>query len=122
LPPPLPIPPFAIEHLPKRAAASRAAKAPARRRLSQGAALHELETYFDNNQGRMDYPRYGALDLPVGSGQVEGQCKTLVGARCKQAGRRSWIYAGAEAILRLGAARQDRTFNAPWQRGRPLPA
>lgn len=99
-----------------RAAYARA-RSPAKR-----AALHELETYLDHNQSRMDYPRYRALGLPVGSGQVEAQCKTLVGARCKQAGMRNWTYAGAEAILRLRAARQDGTFNELWQRGRPLAA
>jgi hypothetical protein len=79
-------------------------------------ALHKLETYLENNQSRMDYPRYRALGLPVGSGQVEAQCKTLVGARCKQAGMRNWTYAGAEAVLRLRAARQDGTFDALWDR------
>jgi hypothetical protein len=62
----------------------------------------------------MDYPRYRALGLPLGSGQVEAQCKTLVGARCKQAGMRNWTYHGAEAILRLRAATQDGTFHGLW--------
>ena len=78
------------------------------------AALHELETYLEHNLERIDYPRYRALGLPVGSGQVEAQCKTLVGARCKQAGMRNWTYAGAEAVLRLRAARQDGTFDGLW--------
>src|SRR5262249_32959232 len=93
------------------------ARAPAKRQ-----ALPELETYLEHNQTRMDYPRYRALGLPVGSGQVEAQCKTLVGARCKQAGMRNWTYAGAEAVLRLRAARQDGTFDGLWQQGRPLAA
>jgi hypothetical protein len=79
-------------------------------------ALHELATYRENNQGRMDYPRYRALGLPVGSGQGEAQCKALVGARCKQAGLRNWTYAGAEAVLRLRAARQDGSFDDLWDR------
>jgi Uncharacterised protein family (UPF0236) len=77
-------------------------------------ALQELETYLKNNLGRMDYPRYRELGLPVGSGQVEAQCKTLVGARCKQAGMRNWTRVGAEGILRMRAARQDKTFHALW--------
>lgn len=77
-------------------------------------ALHELETYLEHNLGRIDYPRYRALGLPVGSGQVEAQCKTLVGARCKQAGMRNWTYAGAEAVLRMRASRQDGTFDNLW--------
>jgi hypothetical protein len=77
-------------------------------------ALQELMTYLQNNQHHMDYPRYRELGLPVGSGQVEAQCKTLVGARCKQAGMRNWTYQGAEAVLRLRAAYQDRTFHSLW--------
>jgi hypothetical protein len=83
---------------------------------SKRAALQELLTYLENNQHHMDYPRYRALGLPVGSGQVEAQCKTLVGARCKQAGMRNWTYQGAEAVLRLRAARQDGTFHELWNR------
>lgn len=78
-------------------------------------ALQELETYLEHNLGRIDYPRYRALGLPIGSGQVEAQCKTLVGARCKQAGMRNWTYAGAEAVLRLRAAKQDGSFNDLWR-------
>jgi hypothetical protein len=79
------------------------------------AALHELETYLQHNLGRIDYPRYRALGLPMGSGQVEAQCKTLVGARCKQAGMRNWTFAGAEGVLRLRAAKQDGSFDTLWQ-------
>jgi hypothetical protein len=82
---------------------------------SKRAALQELLTYLENNQQHMNYPRYRELGLPIGSGQVEAQCKTLVGARCKQAGMRNWTYAGAEALLRLRAAKQDGTFDHMWK-------
>jgi len=78
------------------------------------AALQELATYLENNQHHMDYPAYREAGLPIGSGQVEAQCKTLVGARCKQAGMRNWTYAGAEAILRLRAAHKDGGFDRLW--------
>lgn len=78
-------------------------------------ALQELETYLQNNLSRIDYPRYHELGLPIGSGQVEAQYKTLVGARCKQAGMRNWTYAGAEALLRLRAAKHDGSFNSLWE-------
>jgi hypothetical protein len=86
------------------------ARAPAKRK-----ALAELRTYLENNRSRVDYPRYRELGLPCGSGQVEAQCKTLVGARCKLAGMRNWTYAGAEAVLRLRAALQDGTYARLWQ-------
>lgn len=56
---------------------------------SNREALRQLIGYLEHNRGRIDYPRYRALGLPIGSGQVEGACKTLVGARCKQAGMRN---------------------------------
>jgi len=85
-------------------------RAPAKR-----AGLTELQTYLENNQTRVDYPRYRALGRPIGSGQVEAQCKTLVGGRCKLAGMRNWKYAGAENILRLRAALQDGGYDRLWE-------
>ena len=78
------------------------------------AALGEWRTYLGNNRGRVDYPRYRALGLPCGSGQVEAPCKSLVGARCQLAGLRNWTYAGAEAILRLRAAVRDGSYARRW--------
>lgn len=83
---------------------------------SKREALQELQTYLENNLSRIDYPRYRELGLPIGSGQVEAQCKTLVGARCKQAGMRNWTYAGAEGVLRMRAAKHDGSFQALWNR------
>jgi hypothetical protein len=67
---------------------------------------HSLVTYLTNNRDRMDYPRYEALGLPIGSGEVEAQCKTLVQARCKQAGMR-WHSAGLEPLLRVRCSLKD---------------
>jgi hypothetical protein len=75
------------------------------------AAKHVLVTYLTNNRQRMDYPRYEGLGLPIGSGEVEAQCKTLVQARCKQAGMR-WHTAGVESLLRVRCALKDGRY---WQ-------
>lgn len=85
-----------IESLPGRSKIKRKAK-------------HTLVTYLNNNRDRMNYPRYEALGLPIGSGPVEAQCKTLVQARCKQAGMR-WKKAGFEALLRVRCAVRDGTY------------
>jgi hypothetical protein len=45
--------------------------------------LRQFINYLENNRQRIDYPRYRALGLRIGSGQVESACKTLVGLRCK---------------------------------------
>jgi hypothetical protein len=84
-------------------------RAPAKRE-----ALRELDVYLKNNAERMDYPRYRAANLPIGSGPVESACKCLVGTRCKQAGMRNWQCRRAEAVLRLRAALYDGHFDALW--------
>lgn len=73
-------------------------------------ATHSLVTHLRNNLTRMDYPRYEKLGLPIGSGEVEAQCKTLVQARCKQAGMR-WKSAGLESLLRVRCAIKDGSFD-----------
>jgi hypothetical protein len=84
------------------------------RTSSKREALRQLITYLENNRQRIDYPRYRALGLRIGSGQVEGACKTLVGGRCKQAGMRNWTRRGAEGVLRLRAALQTGRFDELW--------
>jgi hypothetical protein len=84
---------------------------PSRGSKARCKAKHALVTYLKNNSQRMDYPRYEALGLPIGSGEVEAQCKTLVQARCKQAGMR-WHTAGAESLLRVRCAVRDGRY---WQ-------
>jgi len=80
----------------------------------QAEKLERTRTYLSNNRDRTNYPKYRALGLPIGSGRVEGLCKTLVEGRCKQSGMRGWHPRGAEGVLRLRAARQDRTFKETW--------
>jgi hypothetical protein len=59
--------------------------------------------YFQNNRGRMQYPKYLEEGFPIGSGAVEGACKHLVSARFKQAGMR-WKCPTGEPLLHLRAA------------------
>ena len=58
----------------------------------------------------MDYPRYEALGLPIGSGEVESACKTLVQKRCKQSGMR-WSGGGLQALLRVRCAVRDGDYH-----------
>jgi hypothetical protein len=67
---------------------------------------HSLVTYLTNSRDWMDYPRYEALGLPIGSGEVEAQCKSLVQSRCKQAGMR-WHSESMEQLLRVRCALKD---------------
>jgi len=71
--------------------------------------LYNAFTYISNNKTRMRY--YASLcqaHLPIGSGNVEATCKTLVSVRMKRAGSR-WKNAGGQACLNLrGLAQSSR--------------
>ena len=56
--------------------------------------------YLATRQEQMAYEEYQAASLSLGSGAIEGTCKYLVTARCKQAGMR-WTQAGLDALLAL---------------------
>jgi hypothetical protein len=78
--------------------------------------------YFTTHQARMDYPRFVARRLPIGSGAVESACKTLIEEREKGAGMR-WTKADAQAVASLRALWRSGRWTAFWrshpQRRRP---
>jgi hypothetical protein len=78
--------------------------------------------YFTDHAARMEYPRFVARQLPIGSGAIESTCKTLIQAREKQAGMR-WSHDGAQVVASLRAlhrsGRWDRFWQSHPQRRRP---
>lgn len=78
--------------------------------------------YFTEHKARMDYPRFVALELPIGSGAIESTCKTLIEEREKGAGMR-WTETGAQAIASLRALQKSGRWDKFWkshpQRRRP---
>ena len=52
------------------------------------AALTALSNYLRAQADRLEYPRRLAEGRAIGSGQVEGACKNLIGRRLKQTGAR----------------------------------
>ena len=69
--------------------------------------------YFDRHGDRMEYAAKRKLGIPVGTGVMEGTCKTLVTQRLKQAGMR-WEPEGGQAILTLNALDQSGQFDTAW--------
>lgn len=84
------------------------------RAQSKRTSLAKLIQYLENNRRRINYPKYVEAGFPVGSGRVEGACKTLVGGRCKQSGMRNWTRQGAEGVLRIRSTLQNGSFHRLW--------
>jgi hypothetical protein len=60
--------------------------------------------YLEERQTYMDYPSYKTRGLPIGSGQVEGVNKSVIGVRMKQSGMQ-WSRSGAGRMASLRARR-----------------
>jgi hypothetical protein len=69
--------------------------------------------YFERHRKRMRYASLRRKHLPIGSGVIEGTCKSLASDRLKRAGMR-WDPQGGQAILNLRAWSQSDRFDAAW--------
>jgi hypothetical protein len=69
---------------------------------ARGEAVEAALSYYSEHQTRMDYARYRARNLQIGSGSVESACKQLVSARLKLSGM-IWDAPGAEAVAMVRA-------------------
>ncbi len=93
-----------------------------RERVKVGEAepVHDAITYIDNHHDKMNYATLRAAGLPIGSGNTEATCKTLVDVRMKRAGSR-WNIKTARHIVQLRAlATSDRWSEAMTLTLRPL--
>jgi hypothetical protein len=89
-------------------------------RVGDARPVHDAITYLDNHWQRMNYAAARASGLPIGSGNVEATCKTLVEVRMKRAGSR-WKVPTARHVLQLRAfATSDRWADAMELTLRPL--
>jgi hypothetical protein len=69
-------------------------------RLAESQPVHEALTYLENHGERMHYAEARAQALPVGSGNVEATCKSLVALRMKRPGSR-WKETTGQQVLDL---------------------
>lgn len=70
--------------------------------------------YFQASAHRMQYARFRALGLFVGSGAVEAGCKAVIGQRLKLSGMR-WSQPGATGILTLRCQEASGRWEQIWQ-------
>lgn len=80
------------------------------RTKKQREVLTAAQTYFGNHAHQMDYPRYEAMGLHIGSGIAEAACKFVIQTRFKRCGMR-WSRQGAENLLRLRLAYVNRQWD-----------
>ncbi len=89
-------------------------------KVGETEPVHDAITYLDNGHENMNYAALRAAGLPIGSGNTEATCKTLVEVRMKRAGSR-WNIATARHVIQLRAlATSDRWGEAMTLTLRPL--
>jgi hypothetical protein len=78
-------------------------------------ALRKLLGYLSDNRDRMWYRQRLAAGRPIGSGLIEGGCKTIIGARLKINGAR-WVPRRAERMGALRCLQYSDLWDDYWQR------
>lgn len=78
-------------------------------------ALRKLLAYLRDNRDRMWYRQRLAAGRPIGSGLIEGGCKTIIAARLKVNGAR-WVPRRAERMGALRCLQYSNLWDEYWNR------
>jgi hypothetical protein len=82
------------------------------RAKSKRRALGDLMRYLGERRAKVDYARFRAAGLDIGSGPTESMCKSL-SRRIKGVGMR-WTATNAESMVALEALHQSDLWSAYW--------
>jgi hypothetical protein len=80
---------------------------------SKRRAINKRLRYFRTHQKRMQYHLYRRAGWPIGSGEVEGACKSLIKQRTDLSGQR-WSLDGALNVLWVRALVNDGLHDRYW--------
>ena len=79
--------------------------------------IDKLYTYIDNNKDFIvDYDLRKKQGMVVGSGLVESTVGHLINTRCKGRQRMRWSRKGAQAVLIVRAAVNDKNWQENWEK------
>lgn len=80
-------------------------------------AIRVLRGYLEKHASRLNYRKRLAEGKSIGSGQVEGACKNLIGKRLKQTGAR-WKVQRVNRMATLCAVLYGKQWNAYWKQAK----
>ena len=80
----------------------------------EGEKILQMIKYFKRRKKYMKYNEYLARGYPIGTGVIEGACRSFVKDRMELAGMR-WIIVGAEAMLKLRSIKINGFWNEYWE-------
>jgi hypothetical protein len=80
---------------------------------SKKTKIEKILRYFEKRKEYMKYDEYLAKGYPIGSGVIEGTCRSFVKDRMELAGMR-WSEIGAEAMLELRSVKVNGKWNDFW--------
>lgn len=84
----------------------------------QATALDELRNYLGNHVSHMNYAERLQAGRSIGSGQVEGACKNLVGRRLKQTAAK-WRVRRLNRMAGLCSIMYNQQWNEYWHNQSP---